>query len=65
MPETDSRPTTLAAQLAAPLTVGEPDVVGPLAVFPLITGAEPSVRYVSFAEGRQKGVSIKELHGGA
>ena len=35
-------PPTLAALLAAPVTVAEPDVVGPLAVFPLIAASEPS-----------------------
>ena len=39
-------PPTLAALLAALVTVAEPDVVGPLAVFPLIAASEPSFDYV-------------------
>src|SRR4051794_9979792 len=50
--------------LAEPVVVGEPDIAGPLAVFPLF-GAEPRERYVSFAEGRSLGVKIRELEGGA
>lgn len=50
--------------LVAPLRLGEPDVAGPLAVFPLF-GAEPRLEYVSFAQGRTIGVSVKELEGGA
>ena len=65
MPDPDSRPVTLAAQLAAPITVATPDVVGPLAVFALIADASPSCQYVSFAEGCRRGVSIKELQSGA
>jgi hypothetical protein len=48
----------------ATLRLGEPDVHGPLAVFPLF-GPEPRVEYVSFAQGRAVGVSIKELAAGA
>jgi hypothetical protein len=50
--------------LAEPVVVGEPDVAGPLAVFPLF-GAEPKERYVSFAEGRSLGMKLGELEGGA
>jgi hypothetical protein len=56
---------TLAPHLAAQITVAEPTVVGPLAVFPLIADRSPSVRYVSFAEAVQRGVVVKELGGGA
>jgi hypothetical protein len=54
---------TLAPHLAVQITVAEPSVVGSLAVFPLIADREPSVRYVSFAEAVQSGVSVKELPG--
>jgi hypothetical protein len=50
--------------LAEPLRVGEPDVHGPLAVFPIFASA-PLVEYVPFAQGRVAGVSIKELEHGA
>jgi hypothetical protein len=56
---------TLEPHLAAQITVAEPAVVGPLAVFPLIADRSPSVRYVSFAEAVQRGAAVKELGGGA
>jgi hypothetical protein len=56
---------TLAPHLAVQITVAEPTVVGPLAVFPLIADREPSVRYVSFAEAVQRGATVKELDRGA
>src|SRR5881227_2592823 len=57
--------STLAPHLAAQITVAEPTVVGPLAVFPLIADRSPSVRYVSFAEAVQRGATVKELGTGA
>src|SRR5690348_6524271 len=56
---------TLAPHLAAQITVAEPTVVGPLAVFPLIADRSPSLCYVSFAEARQRGAAVKELSGAA
>ena len=50
--------------LAAPLSVGEPDVYGALAVFPVF-GAPPRLEYVAFAEGCARGAIVKELEGGA
>lgn len=50
--------------LTAPLHLGEPDVHGALAVFPLF-GPPARLDYVSFAQGRALGSSIKELSGGA
>jgi hypothetical protein len=44
----------------ATLHMGEPDVHGPLAVYPLF-GPPPRLEYVSFAQARAAGVSIKEL----
>ena len=55
---------TLAQYLRAPLNVGEPDVVGPLAVFPLF-GPEPELEYLAFADGVKRGVTIRELERGA
>jgi ARG/rhodanese/phosphatase superfamily protein len=55
---------TLADFLAAPLRVGDPDVHGPLAVFPLF-GPPPVAEYVSFADGVARGLIVKELEGGA
>jgi hypothetical protein len=42
------------------ISLHEPDIHGPLAVFPLF-GPDPRLEYVSFAQGRAAGVSIKEL----
>jgi hypothetical protein len=65
MTETAS-PDTLTASdyLAAPLEVGEPDVCGGLAVYP-IWGPRPVQHYISFRQGRESGVVIKELDDGA
>ena len=57
-------PPTLADHLSAPLRVGAPDVAGALAVFPVF-GPAPRLEYVSFAQGSRRGVTIKELDGGA
>jgi hypothetical protein len=54
----------LSDSLAAPIRLGDPDVHGPLAVFPIFASA-PVLEYVSFAQGRAAGVSIKELEHGA
>src|SRR5688500_18117627 len=55
---------TLRELLTEPLHVGDPDVVGPLAVFPIF-GAAPRAEYVPFAEARTHGCRIRELEGGA
>jgi hypothetical protein len=54
----------LTAYLDEPLQVGDPDVSGPLAVFPLF-GLEARLDYQSFAEGCAHGVTIKEVGDGA
>ncbi len=54
----------LSDHLAEPLRLGEPDVHGPLAVFPVF-GPAPVLEYVSFAQARAYGISIKELPSGA
>lgn len=59
---TTSRKTTVPTLLdhaAGPLSVGEPDVAGPLAVFPVF-GAEPGAEYLSLAEATTLGLAITE-----
>jgi hypothetical protein len=56
---------TVAPQLEVRFHVTDPDVVGPLAVFPLIAGAEPTVRYLPFAAAKRRGAAVKELAEGA
>lgn len=65
MTRTDTIPPTLADRLGAPITVAEPDVIGPLAIFPLITASAPTLEYIAFADACGRGVAIKELPGGA
>jgi hypothetical protein len=48
---------TIEKFLAEPLRVGEPDVAGPLAVFPLF-GPEPREDYASFAEAHAQGADM-------
>src|SRR6188472_4555327 len=50
--------TALTTHLIATVTVADPDVVGPLAVFPLIATQARCLRYRAFAEG---GVTVHEL----
>ena len=64
MPQDQIAHPTLHDHLAEPLRIGEPDVHGPLAVFPLF-GPAARLEYVSFAQGRAHGVAIKELESGA
>ncbi len=61
---THTNQPTVNDYLSSQITVGEPDVSGSLAVFPLF-GPEPNQQYVSFAEGRDRGVVVKELDSGA
>lgn len=46
--------------LSEPLHVGEPDVAGMLAVFPVF-GPAPQLKYRSFARGRADGLKVGEL----
>jgi hypothetical protein len=46
------------------LTLGEPRVVGPLAVFPVF-GPQPTLAYRSFVQATALGAFVKELEGGA
>ena len=52
-----------APALLPALRVGAPDVVGPLAVFPVF-GAAPTLEYRSFAEASALGASVVELPSG-
>lgn len=56
-------PTT-ADYLSASLRLGEPDVCGPLAVYPIF-GPEPGIEYRAFAQAVALGASVKELDGTA
>ena len=57
-------PQTLDAFLAEPLRVGEPDVAGGLAVFPIFA-PQPRLRYLAFAQARSEGFRVGELEGHA
>ncbi len=63
MPKTESPTPTISQYLDEPLRVGEPDLAGPLTVFPIF-GPAPQLEYVAFAQGRTAGVIIKELESG-
>src|SRR5215216_7351222 len=45
-------------------TLGEPQVAGPLAVFPVL-GPDPRLDYRAFAQATELGACVKELDGGA
>jgi len=49
--------------LSGPLTVGEPDVSGPIAVYPVF-GVEPRQEYSSMSRARALGFDVKEQSGG-
>jgi hypothetical protein len=59
-----AQPPALSTFIAEPFRVGDPDVAGNLAVFPLF-GPPPRLEYLSFSQGREAGVSVGELEGGA
>lgn len=54
----------LAGLLAEPLRVGDPDLAGPLAVFPLF-GPPARLAYRAFADAIAHGLRVGELEGGA
>jgi hypothetical protein len=54
----------ISSYIADPPRLEEPDVAGPLAVFPLC-GPDPGLDYLSFAQGREAGVAIKEVQSAA
>lgn len=62
IPNAESAPS-LSTHLSEPITVGDPDVSGPLAVYPLF-GPTPTLTYAAFATVHEQ-VSITELEGGA
>ena len=64
MPASRTDAPAVDDHLAEPLRLGDPDVHGPLAVFPIF-GPAPRAEYVSFAQGRAAGAAIKELESGA
>ena len=55
---------TIGRYATGALRVGEPDVAGPLAVYPLL-GADPELEYRAFAAAIGTGLAIKEVSGGA
>ena len=65
MSETAFAPTLTASDyLSEPLGSASPTSSASLAVYPIF-GPGPQQPYVSFAQGREHGVSIKELESGA
>lgn len=64
MPANPTHAPSLREHLAEPLRLGAPDICGALAVFPLF-GPPARLDYVSFAQGRAAGATIKELEQGA
>lgn len=49
----------------AELEVAAPNIVGGLAVFPLIAQGPPTVSYISLKTALEQGLTVKELDGGA
>jgi hypothetical protein len=64
MTQTETSHPTISRYLDEPLQVGEPDLSGPLAVFPIFAPA-PRLEYVAFSQGRTAGVVVKELESSA
>lgn len=64
MPEAKSSPPVIAQYVAEPLRVGDPDVVGSLAVFPVF-GPPAVLSYIAFVQASASGLQIKERDGGA
>lgn len=60
----DIHTTIISNHLSDPLAVGDPDVAGSLAVFPLF-GAEAKEGFQSFAKGRAAGARVGEVEAGA
>lgn len=54
---------TIDKYLSEPLTVGEPDVSGPIAVYPVF-GPEPVQTYTSMSRAQALGFKVKEQSGG-
>jgi ARG/rhodanese/phosphatase superfamily protein len=64
MTPTHAPQSPIDSYLAKPLEVGEPDVSGPLAVFPVF-GPDPRLSYVALAEARERGFTVRELQSAA
>ena len=56
-------PVTVENYLSQPLVLGEPDISGPMAVYPVF-GAPPSLGYISMARAHGPGLPVKEHRGG-
>ncbi len=63
-PASSTQSPAISDYLDEPLRIGEPHTHGALTIFPLF-GPEPRQAYVSFAQGRDQGVIVKELDSGA
>ena len=63
MPEAKSSPLSITQYVTEPLRVGDPDVVGSLAVFPIF-GPPANLSYAAFAQARTAGLQIKERDDG-
>lgn len=59
MSETERPYAAIEDFLSEPPRIGEPDVAGPLAVFPIF-GPDPQRQYVAFAQGCERGVRVLE-----
>ena len=57
-------PVTVENYLSQSLVLGEPDISGPMAVYPVF-GAPPSLGYISMARAHGQGFTVKEMPGGA
>jgi len=57
-------PLKISDYLEQSLTVGSPDVSGPVAVYPVF-GAAPSLDYITLGRAIDTGFTVKELPGGA
>lgn len=64
MPNAPAAPQTIAEHLSEALEVGDPDVAGPLTIFPVF-GPDPKRDYKTYAEAVADGVEIRELPQGA
>jgi len=64
MPPVSDEEITIENYLSSGLTVGAPDISGPLAVYPVF-GGPARTEYVSMARAHSQGFTVKELPGGA
>ena len=57
-------PVTIDSYLDQPLRVGEPELSGPMAIYPVF-GPPPRQVYISMTRAHSQGFTVKELPGGA